>query len=42
VVVRAGCVLDHDGRTYDEGELLRLSPEDARRLEEQGVVRLPD
>ena len=41
VVVRPDCVLRHGGRTYGEGELLRLSLEEARRLEEQGVVLRP-
>jgi hypothetical protein len=41
VVVRPECVLQHDGRTYGEGELLRLSVEDAERLEEQGLVVRP-
>jgi hypothetical protein len=41
VVVRPDCVLRHDGRAYGEGELLRLSVEEARRLEEQGVVLRP-
>jgi hypothetical protein len=38
VVVRPDCVLHHEGRTYGEGELLRLSLDEARQLEEQGVV----
>jgi hypothetical protein len=42
VVVRPGCVLHHDGRTYSEGELLRLALEEARVLEEQGVVLRPE
>jgi hypothetical protein len=41
VVVRPDCVLHHDGRTYGEGETLELKLEDARRLEEQGVVSRP-
>jgi len=41
VVVRPDCELYHDGRTYGEGELLRLSLEEARQLEEQGVVLRP-
>ena len=41
VVVRPDCELRHDGRTYGEGELLRLSLEEARHLEEQGVVLRP-
>ena len=40
-VVRADCVLHHDGRTYGEGEILRLTVEEARQLEEQGVVVRP-
>jgi hypothetical protein len=42
VVVRPDCVLHHDGRTYSEGELLRLTLEEARVLEEQGVVLRPE
>jgi hypothetical protein len=42
VVVRADCVLHHEGRAYGEGELLRLSLEEARRLEDQGVVLRPE
>jgi hypothetical protein len=38
VVVRRGCVLHHNGRTYGEGELLELKLEDVARLEEHGVV----
>ena len=41
MVVRPDCELYHDGRTYGEGELLRLSLEEARQLEEQGVVLRP-
>jgi hypothetical protein len=41
VVVRPDCVLHHGGRTYGEGELLRLSLQEARQLEEQGVVLRP-
>jgi hypothetical protein len=41
VVVRPACVLHHDGRTYAEGDLVRLTLEEARRLEEQGVVSRP-
>jgi hypothetical protein len=41
VVVRPACVLHHDGRTYAEGDVVRLSLEDARRLEERGVVSRP-
>ena len=40
-VVRPECVLHHDGRTYGEGELLRLTVEEARQLEEQGLVLRP-
>ena len=42
VVVRRDCVLHHEGRTYGEGELLRLTIDEARRLEEQGVVLRPE
>jgi hypothetical protein len=42
VVVRPHCVLHHEDRAYGEGELLRLSIEEARRLEEQGVVLRPE
>jgi hypothetical protein len=38
VVVRRGCVLHHDGRTYGEGELLQLKLEEVAKLEEHGVV----
>jgi hypothetical protein len=38
VVVRRGCILHHDGRTYGESELLRMKLEDVARLEEHGVV----
>jgi hypothetical protein len=41
VVVRPDCVLHHEGRTYGEGELLRLTLDEACRLEEQGVVLRP-
>jgi hypothetical protein len=41
VVVRPECVLEHEGRIYGEGELVRLSLEEADRLEEQGVVLRP-
>jgi hypothetical protein len=41
VVVRPDRVLDHDGRIYGEGELLRLSVEEAERLEQQGLVVRP-
>jgi hypothetical protein len=41
VVVRPDCVLHHDGRTYGEGELLRVRLDEARELEEQGVVVRP-
>jgi uncharacterized protein (DUF934 family) len=41
VVVRPDCVLHHDGRAYGEGEMLRLRLEEARKLEEQGVVLRP-
>jgi hypothetical protein len=41
VVVRPDCVLYHEGRTYGEGDLLRLSVDEARQLEEQGVVLRP-
>ena len=41
VVVRPDCVLHHDGRTYGEGELLRLKLDEARKLEEQGIVVRP-
>ena len=42
VVVRRDCVLHHDGRTYGEGELLRLDLDEARKLEAQGVVLRPE
>jgi hypothetical protein len=42
VVVRPDCVLHHEGRTYGEGELLRLTVEEACQLEEQGVVLRPE
>jgi hypothetical protein len=42
VVVRPDCVLHHDERNYGEGELLRLGLDEARKLEEQGVVLRPD
>jgi hypothetical protein len=42
VIVRPTCSLQHDGRTYGEGELLRLRLDEARKLEEQGVVQRPD
>jgi hypothetical protein len=42
VVVRPDCVLHHDGRNYGEGELLRLTLEEACQLEEQGVVLRPE
>ena len=42
VVVRPDCVLHHEGRTYGEGELLRLTLDEARVLEEQGVVLRPE
>jgi hypothetical protein len=42
VVVRPACVLHHEGRTYDEGELLRLTLDEAHQLEEQGVVLRPE
>jgi hypothetical protein len=38
VVVRRGCILHHEGRTYGEGELLALKLEDLAKLEEHGVV----
>jgi hypothetical protein len=41
VVVRPDRVLHHDGRTYGEGELLRLRHDEARKLEEQRVVVRP-
>ena len=42
VVVRPGCVLHHDGRTYGESELLRLSLDELDSLEEHGVVERRD
>jgi hypothetical protein len=42
VIVRQDCTLHHEGRTYGEGEMLRLRLEEARKLEEQGVVLRPD
>ena len=41
VIVRPDCTLHHDGRTYGEGEMLRLRLDEARQLEEQGVVLRP-
>jgi hypothetical protein len=41
VVVRPDRVLHHEGRSYCEGELLRMSLDEARRLEQQGVVLRP-
>jgi hypothetical protein len=41
VIVRPACSLEHDGRTYGEREMLRLRLDEARKLEEQGVVRRP-
>ena len=41
VVVRPDCVLHHDGRIYAEGDVVRMTVEEARRLEEQGVVSRP-
>jgi hypothetical protein len=38
VVVRPNRVLHHEGRSYCEGELLRMSLDEAHRLEQQGVV----
>lgn len=42
VVVRRDRVLHHEGRAYGEGELLRLTLDEARQLEEQGVVLRPE
>jgi hypothetical protein len=41
VIVRPACSLQHDGRTYGEGEILRLRLDEARQFEEQGVVQRP-
>ena len=39
VVVRPGQVLHREGRAYGERELVRLDVDEARSLEERGVVQ---
>jgi hypothetical protein len=38
LIVQRDCVIDHEGRTYDEGEVLRTTLDEASRLEAQGLV----
>jgi hypothetical protein len=42
VVVARRSVIVHDGRTYGEGEMVRLPADDVMTFEELGVVSRPE